>query len=112
PQLGETLRGHLPVLHELRVPLEDRFREQLIPGNLDPELPLQAEDDVQKVDRLGPEVPLQGRGRCDLILVHIEGLDEGGRDLLEDLISRHRTDLRYHWLTEPLPSEFIDDPPQ
>ena len=63
-QLGQALVGDLAVLHELRVALEDRLGEQLAARDLDAELALQAEDDVEEVDRLGPQVALQRRRRA------------------------------------------------
>src|SRR5207245_1330022 len=38
PQLRQALVGDSAVLHEVRVALEDRFREQLAARDLDPEL--------------------------------------------------------------------------
>src|SRR5687768_10352951 len=51
-ELVEALLRHLAILHELRIALEDGFREEFAAGNLDTELPLEAEDDVQEVDGL------------------------------------------------------------
>src|SRR5436309_1324523 len=52
-EFGHAFRSEFAVLYKLRVALEDRFREQFAAGDLDAELPFQAEDDVQEVDRLG-----------------------------------------------------------
>src|SRR5262249_8063365 len=49
-QLRQPLLGHTAVLHELRIALKNRLGEQLAARDLDPELPLQAEDDVEEVD--------------------------------------------------------------
>ena len=61
-QLAQALVGDAAVLDEFRVALEDRFREQFAARDLDPELALEAEDDVQEVDRLGAQIALQRGG--------------------------------------------------
>src|SRR5262245_45201181 len=50
-QLLQALGGDPAVLHEVGVTLEDRLGEQLAARDLDPELALEAEDDVEEVDR-------------------------------------------------------------
>jgi hypothetical protein len=58
-QLGHALVGDAPVLDEVGIALKDRLGEQFAPRDLDAELPLEAEDDVQKVVD-GPQVALGG----------------------------------------------------
>src|SRR6266849_7126960 len=58
-QLLQALFGHPAVRHEFRIPLENRLGEQLAARNLDAELALEPENNVQKVDRLCPEVALK-----------------------------------------------------
>src|SRR5438874_365040 len=59
PQLVQAAVGDLAVLDELGIALENRFREQLAARDLDAKLALQAEDDVEKIDRFGSQVSLQ-----------------------------------------------------
>ena len=54
---------------KLRVALEDGLGEQLAARDLDAELPLEPEDDVQKVDRLRPQVAHQRSLGSDILLV-------------------------------------------
>src|SRR5262249_23230955 len=61
-QFLDALVSHLAVSNEAGVALEDGLGEQFAARDPDAELPLQAEDDVQKVDRLGAQVALE-RGR-------------------------------------------------
>jgi hypothetical protein len=90
-QLGEPLVGHLAIPRELRVAPEDRLGEQPAARDLDAERALQAEDDVQKVDRLGPQVALQGDGRSDFVFVHMEGRDERrGHPPVDLFLCEHR----------------------
>src|SRR5262249_35741512 len=60
----------------------------------DPEVPLEAEDDVEQVDRLGPQVLEQGRVRRHVVFVHAEGINQGGLDFLENLVVRRHDILK------------------
>src|SRR5262249_33675349 len=74
--LGQALRGQLAVLSQLRVGAV--LGEQLAPRDLDPEVTLEAEDDVEQVDRLGPQVLERGRVRRQVVFVPAEGINQGG----------------------------------
>jgi hypothetical protein len=56
--LLQALFGDLAVLNEIGVTLEGRLGEQFAPGDLDTELPLQAEDDIENLSL----APAQLRG--------------------------------------------------
>src|ERR1700733_5801688 len=58
-QLGEAGLGKRAVLGESGISGRKVVREQFAAGNLDVERLLQSKDDVQKVDRFGPEVAHQ-----------------------------------------------------
>ena len=60
--------------------------EQLAARDLDPEIALEAEDDVQKVDRLGAQVALERGLAGHFVLVHAQGIHQRGLDFLEDLV--------------------------
>src|SRR5208283_2605985 len=62
--------------------------EQLTAWDLDPEIPLQTEDDVQKINRFRAQVPLQGCLLGHVFLVHAQCIHQGRLDFLEDLIVR------------------------
>jgi hypothetical protein len=52
--------------------LKDALGEQFDALDPDAELALQAEEDVQEIDRLGPQVTLERRRRPDLVLVQVQ----------------------------------------
>src|SRR5262249_21747287 len=75
----------------------DRLGEQLAARDLDPELALQPEDDVQEVDRLGPQVALERGRRLDVFLIHVQRLDQRrGHLLVNFAVRQHRISPRVH----------------
>ena len=83
--------GHLAVLDVLGVG-QDVLGEELAAGDADLERLLQAEDDVEEVDRLGAEIADQRRFRSDLVLVDAQGVDQRGSDLFKNFfLCRHRS---------------------
>src|SRR5262249_10236717 len=75
----------------------DVLGEELAPGDLDPEVPLQSEDDVQEVDRLRPEVPLERGVAGHVLFVDSQSIDQRRLDFLEDLFMRRHNILRKSW---------------
>ena len=84
-QFGHAVFGDLAILHVLRV-RQDILGEEFGAGNLDIEGLFQAEDDIEKVDRLGPQITDERRLGRHLIIFDTQSVDQRGFDLLEDLL--------------------------
>jgi len=61
-QHRKTIVVHLALLHEFRVALEVRLGEEFAARHLDAELALEPEQDIEEVNRFGPQIALEGRG--------------------------------------------------
>src|SRR5271157_5333986 len=92
-ELADALAGQLAVRDPFRIG-HQVLGEQLTAWDLDPEIPLQTEDDVQKINRFGAQVPLQGCLLGHVFLVHAQCIHQGRLDFLEDLIVRWHVILR------------------
>jgi hypothetical protein len=86
PQLDHAPIGEPALLHEIGPVLEDRIREQLAPRDLNPELALQAEDDVEEFDLLRPQISLQGGGGDDVVFRDAQRLHQHSRDPRMNLV--------------------------
>src|SRR5262249_36923898 len=89
-QLHHAFAGDPAVLHVLGVG-PDIFGDQLAAEDFDIEGFLQAEDDVQKVDRLGPQISHQASLRSHLLLVPPQRIHKRRLYLRKHLVFRsHR----------------------
>jgi hypothetical protein len=85
-QRGQAVVGQLPVINECRVPHDDLIWEQLVLVDLDPEVALEAEDNVQEIDGLSAQIALQGRGRLDFLFFDAQRFHKHSRDPSVDFV--------------------------
>ena len=76
PPFCQALVGYPPVRNEVRITRKNRLGEQLPARDLDPEVPLEPEHDIEKINRLGAQIALKGGVAGHVFFIYAQGVHQ------------------------------------
>ena len=83
-KFGDPFGGDSAFFHKSRIGAEQCIGEEFRACDFHTEGLLEAEENVQKVDRFGSQVPFESRFEGDFIIVDPQGIHQNVTNFLED----------------------------